>query len=348
MKCSISFKKKIYTIYNRLLADKSKRLTRSDFSTALTSTNTKTLYSASENNTTVYYFAGNATENLVKFAGFYWRIIRTNSDKSIRLLFHGTSTTATDAYISKTYFNSATKEDNYVGFMYGYVGTSAVNVESSQAKYSLDYFYSGEGAYNADSNKTFDTKPIDYADYISKTAIYCNDRSVSSITRAELINLISVSTSGDIYMATDRLIANKTPSYDYSQSDDKFTVNSYYGNGTLDYPIGLMTADEIAFAGGAYVKGLYDTTNILAYYYINSNGKNSSGDFWTMTPAFHKYEPGDSDSEANMFTVKSGKLSRSATNVSSSYGIRPVISIIGTTNWKSGDGSADNPYELDI
>lgn len=28
--------------------------------------------------------------------------------------------------------------------------------------------------------------------------------------------------------------------------------------------------------------------------------------------------------------------------------IRPVISIIGTTNWKSGDGSANNPYELDI
>ena len=347
-KCSISFKKKVYTIYNRLLADKSKRLTRSDFSTALTSTNTKTLYSASENNTTVYYFAGNATDNWVKFAGFYWRIIRTNSDKSIRLLFHGTSTTATDAYIAKTYFNSATKEDNYVGFMYGYVGTSGVNVADSQAKYSLDYFYSGEGAYNADSNKTFDTKPIDYADYISKSAIYCNDRSESSLTARDLRQLIGVPTDGDIYMATYRLIANKTPSYDCSQSDDKFTVNSYSGNGELDYPVGLMTADEIAFAGGVYVEELYDTTNILAYYYINSNGKNSSGDFWTMTPAFHRYEIGDSDAEANMFTVKSGKLGRSATNVYSSYVIRPVISIIGTTNWKSGDGSPSNPYELDI
>ena len=109
-----------------------------------------------------------------------------------------------------------------------------------------------------------------------------------------------------------------------------------------------MTADEIAFAGGVYVEELYDTTNILAYYYINSNGKNSSGDFWTMTPAFHRYEIGDSDAEANMFTVKSGKLGRSATNVYSSYVIRPVISIIGTTNWKSGDGSPSNPYELDI
>ena len=28
--------------------------------------------------------------------------------------------------------------------------------------------------------------------------------------------------------------------------------------------------------------------------------------------------------------------------------VRPVISIIGTTNWKSGDGSPSNPYELDI
>ena len=334
-------------IYDQLLADKTTRLTRTNFN-AFSTSNTKTLYKSIENNTTVYYFAGNATDNWVKFAGFYWRIIRTNSDKSIRLLFHGTSTTATDAYIAKTYFNSATKEDNYVGFMYGYVGTSGVNVADSQAKYSLDYFYSGEGAYNADSNKTFDTKPIDYADYISKSAIYCNDRSESSLTARDLRQLIGVPTDGDIYMATYRLIANKTPSYDCSQSDDKFTVNSYSGNGELDYPVGLMTADEIAFAGGVYVEELYDTTNILAYYYINSNGKNSSGDFWTMTPAFHRYEIGDSDAEANMFTVKSGKLGRSATNVYSSYVIRPVISIIGTTNWKSGDGSPSNPYELDI
>ena len=79
------------TLYKQILADKTTRLTRNDFSTSLTTDNTKTLYTSTEEETTVYYFAGNATDNWVKFGGFYWRIIRTNADGSVRLLYHGTS-----------------------------------------------------------------------------------------------------------------------------------------------------------------------------------------------------------------------------------------------------------------
>ncbi len=90
------------TLYNQLLADKSTVLTRTDFSTVLTADNTNTLYTSTEDSKTVYYFAGNATDNWVKFGknasnqDLYWRIIRTNSDGGVRLLYHGTSTTATE------------------------------------------------------------------------------------------------------------------------------------------------------------------------------------------------------------------------------------------------------------
>ena len=80
------------TLYNQLLVDKSTKLTRTDFSKVLTDNNTNTLYTGVEDSKTVYYFAGNATDNWVKFGknasnqDLYWRIIRTNSDGSVRLL----------------------------------------------------------------------------------------------------------------------------------------------------------------------------------------------------------------------------------------------------------------------
>lgn len=40
------------------------------------------------------------------------------------------------------------------------------------------------------------------------------------------------------------------PTYDCNNNSDKFTVSTSTGNGKLIYPIALMTADEIKFAGG--------------------------------------------------------------------------------------------------
>ena len=76
------------TLYDQLLIDNSRIKTRTDFNTTFTETNTGTLYKANESivgNTPkdVYYFAGDAKNNWVKFGGFYWRIIRTNHDGSI-------------------------------------------------------------------------------------------------------------------------------------------------------------------------------------------------------------------------------------------------------------------------
>ena len=113
------------TLYSTLLADKTTRLgKRTNFSTVISADNTKTLYLGEENGTTVYYFAGNATDNWIKFAGFYWRIIRTNSDESIRLLYHGTSTATENAIINNnTTFNSQRNDAMYVGYMYGTSGS---------------------------------------------------------------------------------------------------------------------------------------------------------------------------------------------------------------------------------
>ena len=109
--------------YNKLLADNPTIQTRSSFSAIFTTTNTGTLYKATESIANspakdVYYFAGDAKNNWVKFGGYYWRIIRTNYDGSIRLLYSGTATDTTSGYIGTSAFNSSYNNPMYVGYMY--------------------------------------------------------------------------------------------------------------------------------------------------------------------------------------------------------------------------------------
>ncbi len=48
----------------------------------------KGLYQATDDYGTTYYYRGNVKNNIVKFAGFYWQIVRINGDSSIRLIYN--------------------------------------------------------------------------------------------------------------------------------------------------------------------------------------------------------------------------------------------------------------------
>ena len=316
------------TLYDKLLADKTTRLTRTDFSTALTTDNTKTLYKNTEDNKKVYYFAGNATDNWVKFGGYYWRIIRTNSDGGVRLLYHVTSTASTEAYIGTSAFNSSYNNSMYVGYMYGTSGTlesNRTNTNSSTIKTTIDNWYKNN------------LEAKDYTKYISTTAVYCNDREVGSGTYSS--NGGSAFTFS--YAAFSRLENNKTPTYDCSNISDKFTVDSSTGNGKLTYPIALMTSDEVFFAGGS--PGSVATT----YYYYNSK-KNSSTNkkyWWTMTP---RHWNGKAVSVYIVYGSYDpyGKLSYEIVDEADVQVARPVISLKSCVKYSSGDGSANNPYTI--
>ena len=321
--CSITFKS-TPTLYAKLLADKTTRPgARTDFSTVLTNDNTKTLYTSTENGTTVYYFAGNATDNWVKFGknasnqDLYWRIIRTNSDGSVRLLYHGTSTTATDAYIGTSAFNSSYDNIAYVSYMYGSLGSvenARANTNNSTIKTAIDNWY----ATNLNTN---------YGKYISTTAVYCNDRTYT------------ISGSNTLFGAYTRLRTNKTPTYDCTDTNDKFTVDTSTGNGKLKYPIALMTADEVSFAGGLWV------TNAPTWYYYNSANGSSTGTnwWWSLSPDYWN------GSYAYVFFVNGssypGRLNGSDVNLTN--GVRPAISLKSCVKYSTGDGSAGTPYTIE-
>ena len=331
--CSITFKEEYNpftkgTLTYQLYKDKTTRLTSArgtGYNTVYTSDNTKTLYTGTENGTTVYYFAGNATDNWVKFGknasnqDLYWRIIRTNSDGSVRLLYHGTSTTATNAYIGTSKFNNSYNNIAYVSYMYGSLG-SIPNARTNQTnpstiKTTIDNWY------------TRNLEAKGYTKYLSTTAVYCNDRTYT------------VSGSNTLFGAYTRLITNKTPSYDCSATEDKFTVDSSTGNGKLTYPIALMTADEVSFAGGLWV------TNASTWYYYNSANGSSTGStyWWLLSPNSW------SGSYARVFSVygSSDPGYLDSSNVNGTLGVRPSVSLKSCVKTSGGDGSANEPYTIE-
>ena len=310
------------TLYAKLLADKTERPNRESFSSILTSTNTNTLYTSTEDSKTVYYFAGNATDNWVKFGknennqDLYWRIIRTNSDGGVRLLYHGTSTTATDAYIGTSKFSSSYNNIAYVSYMYGSLGSIANartnQTNSSTIKTTIDNWY------------TSNLEAKGYTKYLSKTAVYCNDRSTSNNEDFGARTRLQINT-------------NKTPSYDCSATEDKFTVDSSTGNGKLTYPIALMTADEVSFAGGLWA------TNAPTWYYYNSaNGSSTNSTWWLLSPNYWN------GSNAGVFGMggssQPGNLNSG--NVFNSNSVRPAVSLKSCTLYSTGNGSASDPYTI--
>ena len=308
------------TLLSQILNDKTTRPgARTDFSKVLTDNNTNTLYTSTEDSKTVYYFAGNATDNWVKFGknasnqDLYWRIIRTNSDGGVRLLYHGTSTTATDAYIGRSVFNSNADNIAYVSYMYGNLGSVAnarENTTDSTIKKIIDNWYK-------------DNLNTNYGKYLSTTAVYCNDRSTSDNTN---------------FGAYTRLNTNKTPSYDCAATEDKFTVDTSTGNGKLTYPIALMTADEVTFAGGLW------TENAPTWYHYNSaNGSSTGSTFWWLLSPYSWYGGG-----TFVFGVEGsshpGYLGSGFVN--DTYGVRPAISLKSCIKYSTGNGSASDPYTI--
>ena len=258
--------------------------------------------------------------NWVKFGGFYWRIIRTNADGSIRLLYSGTSTTATDAYIGKSVFNTTIYSPKYVGYMYGDTDATLeearTNKNDSTIKTYIDNWY--------ENNLTA------YTNYLSNDAIYCNDRELASGETYSTLSRFN-------FKSNERLHTNKTPTYDCTNNKDAFSANNVEAK--LKYPIALMTADEIAYAGGVY------NTNEPMWYYTNSTYNSITGStyWWILTP--NSYNAGFPMLYTITGSQNPGNFRVGRSDLSSIY-VRPVTSLKSCVQWKSGDGSASNPYEI--
>ena len=311
------------TLYEQILADNPTIKTRTTF-TAFTENTTGTLFTATEKIGTnaekeVYYYAGNTTNNWVKFANFYWKIIRTNHDGSIKLLYAGTSPDTTTGYIGESAFNTNSNDPMYVGYKYGTTGSlenNRLNRNDSTIKTYVDNWY--KNSLTA------------YTKYLSNDAVYCNDRNLYSGN--------TYSNSFD-YAPFERIYKNKQPTYNCINMSDAFSVNNT--SAKLDYPIGLMTIDELSYAGGQYNTKL---SAPYAWYYTNANGNSITGSLssWALSPVTW-----NSASSGVWGWNGSGDPSRLINfRVENSLAVRPAISLKSCIKYSTGNGTYNEPYEI--
>ena len=315
-----------------------------DFST--TATTNEGMYAADDDYTATtgmksYYFRGAVNNNWVKFGkdssgnDIYWRIIRINGDGSIRMIYSGTTkpdsstamvmtgegTQITVDNVNTFAFNSSYDNPAYVGYMYT-ASAQHGNSTSSTIKTTIDNWY---------KKTTLETDSVTKA-LISQDQIFCNDRSATtseSVTPGEISGSMSTSTTY-YYGAYVRLITNKSPKLTCTTASDKFTSKkSSIGNKALDYPVGLITADEVAMGGG-----VIDAQNTSYYLYTKKY-------YWSGSPIIFS----GSAAHAFEFDVFSSGELNTYYAVDADIGARPVISLSSKVKL-SGSGTYNDVYTV--
>ena len=283
---------------------------------------------------TSYYFRGAVKNNYVQFANTCWRIVRITGDGSVKLVLHNDNTTgaanpcssannSTNAafarYSGTTYtsaFNEKYDDNAYVGFMYGTAGAS--DYASTHANTNKSTILTNLETWYTNNLKT-------YADTIADT-VWCNDKTNITDTTFDpwgwTPNGYGYGTNVTYYGATQRLVS--------TSGSAGGTGPSLKCNGELSKitsKVGLITADELAFAGYAY-----NIRNTVTYLQENA----TSDYWWSLSPGFFN------GYFAHVWYVRSGYLNNGYVN--NDYGVRPVISLISSTTISGGSGTSEDPY----
>lgn len=279
----------------------------------------KGLYQGTDDYGTTYYYRGNVKNNIVKFAGFYWQIVRINGDGSIRLIYDGTEKNATGVKQSinnRTYqFNSKYNDPAYVGYMYGNPeGTTFDevhnNTNNSTIKTAVDNWYKTNIADKG------------YSSYVSNAVGFCGDRTLRSGD--------GVSTTQYSYFGAYKRFENNNPQFTCPEpSRDLYTTtDSSIGNKALTYPVGLITYDELVYAG-------MDNRHInkLSWAY-------STQHYWTMSPSSFDAAWGYA---REWYLGSAGNL-LAWWYVDISLGARPVINLKSDTLITGGIGTSSDPF----
>ena len=284
----------------------------------------KGIFMTEDDDGTSYYYRGSVENNYVKFAGYYWRIIRINGNGSIRMIYDGTSAhdngeSSTDRYYATSRINEGDNNNMYVGYMY-----------TSGQGHGL-----GTNSTIKSANNSFYTSKIaSYASYIDTSQGFCGDR--STLNNQSGVGTGTVSTYYKGYLR----VSINTPSLKCENSSDYYTVSSASsGNKSLTYSIGLITADEVMFAGSS--GGVFDGN--YNYQKSTSNAYLTIGNhYWTMTPTGYYNPFGGTLLKSYVFSVRSlGYVDDD--NVYNTFGLRPVINLKSALKF-TGDGTKNNPY----
>ena len=299
------------------------------------------LASAEDDYGTSYYFRGAVKNNYVEFANKCWRIVRVGGDGSVKLILHNDNTTkvanpcdatnnsasaAFARYSGETYksaFNEKADDNAYVGFKYGSVGASDyasahANTNNSTILTNLETWYNN-------NLKTYES--------VIDDNVWCNDKTNVTNTGYNPWEYggnatgLGFGTNKTYYGAPQRLVNTR--------GNAGGTGPSLKCNGELskiNSKVGLITADELVYAGCAYRE--YNITT-----YLQENATDTK--WWSLSPfSFNGIN-------ANVWYFGGRYAYFTEDYVNNTYGVRPSISLISSAKISRGTGTSEDPYVVE-
>ena len=259
--------------------------------------------SCSESNRILKYNAGTP---------MYWRIVRVNGDGSLRLIYNGTSTSATGQYlmIGNSAYNKNRDNPKYTGYTYD----RDSNETDSIAKRDIEAWYNEVLAGTTYDNKiTSGRFCSDSSGY--KLASEYGNQGYSDVTYLYASSDRLDQASGTTAYAKPNAPALKCPS----------TTESYGGSYKLK--VGLITADELVLSGMVPFMGTYTDSYLTSDWY-----------YWSMSPADFNF--GSAFSWAPAEALDSDIVNNGRD------GLRPVINLTTDNGFASGSGTSSDTYVL--
>ena len=339
VRCNATFITKVPTFSETILANNEVKTPITTPGAAISTASEALLASTEDDYGTSYYFRGAVKNNYVEFANKCWRIVRVGGDGSVKLILHNDNPTgaanpcasannsanaAFARYSGETYkstFNDDYEDNAYVGFMYGTPGSSKyetthANTNKSTILTNLEAWYN-----NNDNFKKYEKVIAD--------TVWCNDKTNVTDTSYNpgayggTPTGLGYGTNKTYYGATQRLVS--------SGNSAGGTGPSLKCNGELskiNSKVGLITANELAYAGYAYAQN--NTTT-----YLQENATDAY--WWSLSPyAFN-------GSSAGVWSVYGSIGSFGLDFVFNASGVRPSISLKPSTN-VTGNGTREKPY----
>ena len=298
---------------------------------AISTETEKTLSKTEDDYGDSYYFRGNVVDNFVQYAEMCWRIVRIQGDGSIKLILASelscsdTNVTTSSGYATD---GAAGVQGTKLNATYGYkkVGSyyiddyinSAGTTENARTKLNawLERKITSESEKALLKNEDWcigdRTTAYDYSTYALKTE-----------TAEELIN----AETSFYYSAGKRIWSIKTPTLKCDGNKEK--------DGEIDTnKVGMLTADEVAFAGA--------TTSNNSTYYLNKNA--TSNYWWSLSPSV--FSAGD-PREGSFYVGSGGSLLSDFVNFNRTRSLRVAVSLASPAKIISGDGTVNNAYRVE-
>ena len=290
---------------------------------------------------TSYYFRGAVKNNYVEFANKCWRIVRVGGDGSVKLILHNDNTAkaanpcnsannsilaAFARYSGTTItskFNLSSNDNAYVGFMYGTPGSST---------YAATHANTNKSTILTNLETWYNNNLKSYESVIDNT-VWCNDKTNVTDTsynpwKYSNVNGLGYGTNKTYYGATQRLVS---PSESAGGMGPSLKCNGELSK--ITSKVGLVTADELAFAGYAYSNSIIGNPTI----YLQENATVTG--WWSLSPSRF------SGVYAFVWRVLSSSGGYFATGaVDGDLGLRPSISLISSTTISGGSGTSEDPY----